>query len=351
MRLVLGGQIRLEEVGELTLQGLSRPERVHRLLGLEEAASADSGALVGRVAELRQLIGAVDRLGSDSVGGVVMLRGDAGVGKTRLVRELERRAAHLGVTVHSALVLDFGLGASRGPLAVLARQLVADGTPTEGPVAWIDPPLRPFLLSLMGVPLDDASRAIVAAAPIAELRGRINDAFAALVRATAARQRLLLIIEDLHWAGADLLSGLAAAVAGSGGAPVLYVLTSRHENCPIDPTWLAGAGNPPTTVIDLDPLRKADALALAHELMLGCEADAVARCVERAQGNPLFLEQLARHLRERFDDALPVSVQTLVQARLDRLEASHRAALRAAAVLGQRFSLAALRAVLDEPDL
>ena len=112
-----------------------------------------------------------------------------------------------------------GLGASRGPLSLLARQLVADGTPMEGPVAWIDPPLRPFLLSLMGVPLDVSSRAIVAAAPIAELRGRINDAFAALVRATAARQQLLLIVEDLHWAGADLLSGLAAAVAESGGAP------------------------------------------------------------------------------------------------------------------------------------
>ena len=81
----------------------------------------------------------------------------------------------------------------------------------------------------------------------------------------------------------------------------------------------------------------------------GRRDEAVARCVARAQGNPLFLEQLARHLRERLDDAVPVSVQTLIQARLDRLEEPDREALRAASVLGQRFTLAAQRAVLGQP--
>ena len=83
--------------------------------------------------------------------------------------------------------------------------------------------------------------------------------------------------------------------------------------------------------------------------MVGSADDAIERCVARAQGNPLFLEQLARHLRERHDDAVPVNVQTLIQARLDRLDAPDREALRAASVLGQRLSLAALRAVLGQP--
>ena len=119
------------------------------------------------------------------------------------------------------------------------------------------------------------------------------------------------------------MSALAAVAAALlPAAPVMLLLTTRHEGDPIDGSWLAEAGNPPMEMVDLRPLNVADAHALAELLLTGSADEAVARCVARAQGNPLFLEQLARHLRERLDDAVPVSVQTLIQARVDRLETS-----------------------------
>jgi tetratricopeptide (TPR) repeat protein len=190
----------------------------------------------------------------------------------------------------------------------------------------------------------------VAATPADERRRRQREALVALARDRAARRPRLLVVEDVHWADRATASALASiAETLLGAAPIMLLLTTRHEGDAIDAAWLARAGQPSTTIIELRPLRPSEAQELAGLLLAGSRDEAVARCVDRAQGNPLFLEQLARHLRERLDDSVPVSVQTLIQARLDRLEDAHREALRAASVLGQRFTLAAQRAVLGQP--
>src|SRR5262249_8652840 len=78
-------------------------------------------------------------------------------------------------------------------------------------------------------------------------------------------------------------------------------------------------------------------------------AEVVQRCIARAEGNPLFLDQLLRHAEEHVDSGLPASIQGLVQARLDRLAPADKQALQAASVLGQRFTPEGLSAVLDQP--
>ena len=107
------------------------------------------------------------------------------------------------------------------------------------------------------------------------------------------------------------------------------------------------AGTPLTT-IDLGPLRlsEAEVLASAYRDTLG---DLAQRCIERAAGNPLFLDQLLRHAEESVDSGVPGSIQSLIQARLDRLAPSDKQALQAASVLGQRFAPEALGALLDQP--
>ena len=345
VRLALGDQVRLEDVGDLALQGFARPQRAHRLHGLGDAADPCAGPLIGRDAELGQLAGLLAELGGSGGGSLVVLRADAGVGKSRLVRELERRAPEHGVAAHAALVLDFGAAEGRDALAVLACSMLDEsvGAPESEP-------RDPFLMSVAGLPLTREGHQLVAATPIDERRRRQREAFVGLARERAARTPSLLVVEDVHWADRGTLSALAA-VAGAllATSPVMLLLTTRHEGDPLDATWLAEAGEPPVALIELRPLREAEAQKLAGLLLAGSADEAVARCVARAQGNPLFLEQLARHLREQLDDAVPVSVQTLIQARLDRLEDAHREALRAASVLGQRFTLAAQRAVLGEP--
>jgi class 3 adenylate cyclase len=347
VRLVLGDQARLEDVGEVALQGFAQSQRVHRLLGIGDGVDPNAGPLIGRAAELDQLTALLAGLGGSGEGRLVVLRADAGVGKSRLVRELERRALELGVAAHAALVFDFGTAEGRDALAVLACSMLDDAAAVQLDREALDP----FLLSVAGLPLTREGHQLVAATPIDERRRRQREAFVALARERAARMPLLLVVEDVHWADRGTLSALAAiAEALLADAPVMLLLTTRHEGDPIDAAWLAQAGEPPITLIELRPLREAEAQKLAGLLLAGSADEAVARCVARAQGNPLFLEQLARHLRERLDDAVPVSVQTLIQARLDRLEEAHRDALRAASVLGQRFTLAAHRAVLGARD-
>src|SRR6516162_4374112 len=100
------------------------------------------------------------------------------------------------------------------------------------------------------------------------------------------------------------------------------------------------------TTIDLGPLPSDDARALAEALIAANTAFAE-RCVERAAGNPLFLDQLLRHADESQAVAVPGSIQSLVQERIDRLDSADKTAVQAASVLGQRFAGSALAHLLD----
>ena len=105
--------------------------------------------------------------------------------------------------------------------------------------------------------------------------------------------------------------------------PAFLVMTSRVEGDPLDQAWRAEAAGTSLTTIDLGPLPSEDARALAEALIAANTAFAE-RCVERAAGNPLFLDQLLRHADESQAAAVPGSVQSLVQARIDRLDPATR---------------------------
>src|SRR5215208_4180628 len=109
--------------------------RVWRLASLApRSASSDEGPLVGRRSELAQLRAAVEGCREAGTGSVVHLRGEAGIGKSRLLQELRRHAERAGFACHLGLVLDFGAGKGRGPVASIARSLldIPAGTGEEG---------------------------------------------------------------------------------------------------------------------------------------------------------------------------------------------------------------------------
>jgi predicted ATPase len=129
----------------------------------------------------------------------------------------------------------------------------------------------------------------------------------------------------------------------------VLVVTSRLEGDPLDTAWRARTGGAPLVTVDLGPLRPAEALELAGAFIATTDGRARA-CVERAQGNPLFLEQLLRHAEEEgAGEGVPDTVRSLVLARTDRLEPVDRRALQAASVLGQRVPHDALRHLLEDP--
>src|SRR5262249_33713992 len=129
----------------------------------------------------------------------------------------------------------------------------------------------------------------------------------------------LLIVEDLHWADEPVLMQLARLTTTVAQYPILLIMKSRIEGDPLGEAWRANAVSASLKTIDLGPLPSDDARALA-EALIAANATFAERCVERAAGNPLFLDQLLRHADESHGVAVPGSIQSLVQERIDRLD-------------------------------
>ena len=147
---------------------------------------------------------------------------------------------------------------------------------------------------------------------------------------------VLITIEDLHWADDVTLTYVAALARATPKSRALLVLTSRVDGDPLAGGFRASLAGCALITLDLAPLTDADAVTLAGGLF-ATSAALARKCIERAGGNPLFLEQLLRTAEES-DDRLPASLHSLVLARVDRLPERERAALRAAAVLGPALS-------------
>lgn len=327
------------------------------LLSLRSEGAPDQQPFVGRRPELAMILAALDRCRSSRHGRAIVVRGEAGIGKTRLVNAVRAAARESGVEVHSSSVFDFGQSLGRRPITTLALSLLdvsADAPPDHrsqavariatATQAGIDQII--FLSDLIDAPLNEELAALEQAMETATRQRGRSLALAQLIESAAQRKPLLLVIEDVHWADQDELARFGEVAAVVAHCPILFLMTTRPEGDPIGATWRARARGCPVTTVDLAPLADDEAQELAaHYPQLSHDvADA---CIARAEGNPLFLDQLLRAATAGHG-SLPGSVRTLVLARADRLSALDRNALQAGAVLGHRFSLAALRQMVDD---
>lgn len=340
--------IKAEDVGETLVKGLAKPVRVWRLLGLADGDEDRSRLpFVGRQGMLAQFEGMLTGCLRGNTGQAILLRGEAGIGKTRLIEEFGAAATGKGFNVFRSLNLDFGVGKGRDAIAMLVRELL--GVPEEtgggGLAAGKD---GVFLNDLLGQPQPEGLRATYEAMNAEAREAGKRNVVRAVVRAASAHGPLLVVAEDVHWAGDVTLNHLSDIADAIQDRPAMLVMTTRIEGDPIDTNWRAAARSTAFTTLDLEPLRDEDALSLARTMFNSTNRFA-RNCVERANGNPLFLEQLLRNAAESEDENIPDSIQSLVMARLDRLEPEDKRALQAASILGQRFGLEALRGVLDNP--
>jgi predicted ATPase/class 3 adenylate cyclase len=368
---LVDGYVQARPLGDLTVTDGGRAVGAYELTDvaarrarLDVAMARGLSPLVGREASLAALRAALDRAAAGQ-GQVVGVSGEAGVGKSRLVAELVQslgegwrvlrgRSIFAGVStaylaVLELLRLDLGLGehdpgpAARERLLARARAL--------------DPALEaevPALAALLGAPVDDARWELLE--PL-QRRERTARAFSALLLAEAARQPLLLVVEDLHAVDPETQECLGGLVARLGASRVALVATYRPDHAW---RWPGGAE---VSEIRLEPLPRAPAEALLTSL-LGAGADLAPlkqALIERAEGNPFFLEEIVRALVETRVlsgtrgayrlvhplDAVPVppSVQAVIAARIDRLAPEDKVLLQTAAVAGSDLRLAVLRAV------
>ncbi len=312
--------------------------------------------LVGRAVEVLQFKGVIEATQAYQDGHVVYVRGMAGIGKTRLVSEFLEMARQGGFACHRSDVLDFGMDGSLWPLGQLVQSLLGLGMPSPVGTVALETALlrlkladeqRMFLRVLTGVhPADEP-----VGHSLSQYAGRSNEertqgllaALLQLVLRVAVQQPLLICIEDLHWGDEALCTMLGKLLDATDEAPVVWLLTSRHEGDPLESALRLHCSNP-MSLLDIAPIREREASVLADQFL---EVDPVYRadCVKRAQGNPLYLTQL---LSSR-EGVFPDSLRHLVQTRFDRLQPEQRRALRYAAIFGNRFELALWREALGQP--
>lgn len=339
-----------------TAQGVTGWEL--RTLHVIDAASAQR-FFAGRRPELAMLTTTLDRCESTRHGRAMIVRGDAGIGKTRLVEALRTHARERNIRVHCVQVFDFGQKAIRRPLAALTLSLLglaAEAAPRDraarvAAVATTQDETI-FLSDLIDAPVPAELSALAQAMPAARRARGTDEALGKLLRAACAEAPQLITIEDLHWANADEVERIAAWLTDIAATATLLVATTRPEGEQAGALIKAGGRRCPVTTLDLAPMADDEAHELAaHYAHLAPET--IEACIQRAEGYPLFLEQLLRAASAN-PRALPASIRSLVVARADRLQPNDLTALHAAAVLGQRCELDALRAITGidsyEPD-
>jgi DNA-binding SARP family transcriptional activator len=299
--------------------------------------------LVGRDEEMHRLEAAYARATRERVTMLVTVTGEAGLGKTRLVREV---AGRLGreVNVLTGRCLPYGEGITFWPLRDVVRQACAGHDSPDTIKALLEGEA-----DAAGV----AERLSSALGPGNQGRSDAAEIFWAARRflETLARSRpLLVVFEDLHWAEPTFLDLVESLTVQPGRSPLVLVCIARPELLEQRPAWAAGAAR--ALSIDLTPLAEGPAAALLDALAgdQRIPASTRAQLLQTAAGNPLYLEQLAVSLSEQAGSeirpVLPPTIEALLAARLQRLGPGPSSVLARAAIVGNDFGVQAVRELL-----
>ena len=341
------------------VKGKEQPLVARRIRGERQSPAAGAAPLVGREEELRDFRALAEACAERKRSRVVVVRGDPGVGKSRLVLEFAETARALGFSCHCGTVLDFGAETGRDALRSIARSLLGvpgssdeaarrDAVDRASPAGRDAAETRLFLFDLLDVaPPADLRTLATAMSAAAREKGSLQ-ALCELATRAAAAAPLLLVVEDIHWADAWTLERLAALAVLAARQPLLLVMTTRFAGDPTAGSWRTMLRGAPLVGVDLGPLSAEESLRLALRAS-SMQPALVESCVERAEGNPLFLLQLLLDVGDGTQTSLPGSIQALVHTRMDRLPPTAKFALQAASVLGQRFTLDALRHLVEDP--
>ena len=318
-------------------------------------------AIVGRDEELAVLKQTFQRVQADRRPALVTVVGPAGVGKTRLTREVERyveglsdfvywrrgRCLAYGNTSYSALA-----DAIKAQCEILeddAAEVALKKTKEAVEGLFGDAEIVPEIGALVGAGESGAFS-----------REGLFDAWRRFLERLAARYPLVLVFEDIHWADDGLLDFIEYLADWAQG-PILAVTLARPELFETRPSW--GGGKRNAASIFLDPLSAAESSAMLDDLLAGGMTDELERAVvERSEGNPLYVEEIVRKLiddgvlrasgasrwevaRPTAEVELPRSIQGLIAARLDGLPADEKSVLQDAAVVGRVFWTGAVAAL------
>ena len=348
------GYFQLREVAPVQVKERTVHPLVVTGLGTRTARIAAGDLLspfIGRDRELAEL----DRVLEVVAGGegqVVGLVGEPGLGKSRLALEL-RRLAEDRAAVLEGRCLSYCAGIAYLPLFELVRNacgIAVDETPDvvsskielRVKALELDVSQAHYLRHAFGLPAGDPG---LAAVDPQAIRARTFEALSRLLMAEAGRRPLVVLVEDLHWIDQTSQDFLADFAGELPSVPIMLLVTYRPGYCP---PW---AGKSFSSQLALRPLSAAASEQIVASVLAGAKAGEAAVIAERGEGNPFFLEELARASWDQAADpagvTVPETVQEVLAARIDRLSDGQKAAIQLAAVLGREFSLDLAEEVWD----
>jgi class 3 adenylate cyclase len=339
------------EVEPMTMKGKSEPVRGWLALAVVAGPGERSVAsvpMVGRVREMSILERVFEGVVAEQRPQLMTVFGEAGVGKTRLAAEFTTELERRGVQVVRGRSLPYGEKTLHGPFCQHVKQFA--GIFASDDVAGAREKLRS---SLEPLALGDGADQLASHLALFIGLGREDEVadrqalfFAArqFVESVARDRPTVFVFEDLHWADNgtfDLLEVLASRVRH---APVMLLALARPDLLLAHPGW--GGGLSTYSALSLEALSAEDSQQLAAGLLRSDVAGENARRVaETAEGNPLFIEELAASVADiplSAGQHLPTSIRELVSARIDALPGTERRLLLAAAVVGKVFWSGAL---------
>jgi class 3 adenylate cyclase/tetratricopeptide (TPR) repeat protein len=351
VRAALRSPFVLTELPPFTAKGKASPVITYDL-GREGAGPAQPGqpapTFIGRETELNSLLGAALGVGAGEVGKAIELVGPEGIGKSRLISEAVERWPLQ--TVHVTCD-SFSGGRPYRPLRAAARHLLGldDDTPAgevaSALIAALEKsatmllPWASLLGEVFGVTLP-ATREVGELEPRFRQR-RLESAFVELIGMLVTGPAAF-VFEDAHALDQASMSLVVRMAEQVEAAPWLVIATRRQDS----PIWERLTGK---TVVELGPLDVASSEHLLTELSIeALDAHQRRALLRRAEGNPLFLVELARATNATGSpESLPDTLEPLLAAQVDRLAPTDRRTLRAAAVLGTRFQKEQLARVLE----
>ena len=375
------GAITYEEVGPLDLKGKSEPVPAWEATGVvgpgvARRVTRAETPLVGREDESALLESLFERVMREGRPHLVTVIGQAGVGKSRLLRELTAGVTGRpdGPAVREGHCPAYGAGVAYWALAEVLRDQF-EIVDTDGPdVAWEkllrgieglvseaeteEPPER--LAGMLARPLgiepgdDVTSTSSLEVEDPQKTRDRLFSAVRSVIEAVSRERPLLLGFEDIHWADEGMLD-LIEYLARWARGPVLIVCLARDELLDRRTGW--GGGRRNATTIWLEPLGDEETRELVGALLPRTGGDGngltgiAPQVAERSGGNPLFAEEMINRIREEgaaAADTLPDSVHSVLAARLDSLEPIERRMLQHASVVGHTFWEGALTGPADQ---
>lgn len=387
---LIDSHVETTTVGERLVKGRSAAVRVFLAVAPrgpvdpQRAHHALSAPIVGRDDELNTLRVALDRLLAGR-GSIVSVLGEAGVGKSRLMLEVSG-ARSPQIRWLEGRALSYGSTLSYWPFLEILRRAAgiadddneADSTvKLEGEIRRLFPnevaDILPYLATLLSLPIAHDLEHRVKYLDGHAMGRQVFRSVRLLVERLARERPLVLVFEDLHWADQSSLDLLEHIVPLAASVPLLFVLVARPERdgdaLPIK-SIASAVGDARYTEILLSQLSESSTAALFDSLVPGDHGSARLKhlVVQRAEGNPFFLEEIVRtliadnvlewhaadrrwHIAGRSDEIrLPDTVHGVVAARIDRLDAGTKQLLKLASVVGRSFFHRILEAAADAGD-